>query len=553
MTADLIIENARILTMDPSLPRAEAIAVKDGEILAIGERSVILGLRSSATEMIDAHGATVLPGFIESHMHLFFGAMTLRALDLTGVRGLDELRQKIIAHARANPDDVLVRGFGVDHEILPCKERITRHHLDSIISDRPFAMQASEGHTMWANTRALEAAGLLHGMEVPPGCEIVMGEDGLAGGELRESEAFSPLLELGGELRLSLALTTGGEPEEPTSAERAADRAIAKRGLDYCASHGITSFHNMDGNLYELELLSEIEAEGGLNVRAQIPFHYKNFMTPDALEKASMMAERYNSEWLSSGMVKAFMDGVLDSWTAFMDEPYADRPDWCGEPLFTQEHFNALAAEADRRGLQIAVHACGDGSVRSILDGFEHARRANGPRDSRHRIEHVEVIRPADIDRLVGLGVIAAMQPPHPPGSMNLPLEPTLSRVGRARWPYGWASRTLREAGARIPFASDWPISPISPILGIQAAVRRKPFGPGMPDQSCSLMEALAAYTVEGAYAEFMEHRKGQLKCGYLADIVVLSDDIEEVHIDDLDTMEPVVTICGGKITYRKG
>lgn len=554
MSADMIIENARVLTMDPSLPRAEAIAVKDGEILAIGERAAILGLRNGATEMIDARGATVLPGFIESHMHLAWGAMGLGGLDLGGVRGFDALAQKVGDHAKANPQAAVLRATGADHEILPGGERITRHHLDRIVADRPFAMTAAEGHTMWANTRALEAAGLLHGKDLPPGNEILMGADGLAGGELREWGAFEPVLELSGELRLSLGLITGGEPARPpTEAERSADREMTKRGLAYCASKGITSLHNMDGNLYQLELLAEIEAEGALSVRAQIPFHYKNFMTPDALEKASIMARRYRSEWLSSGMVKAFMDGVLDSWTAYMDEPYADRAGWRGEPLFTQEHFNTFAAEADRRGLQIAVHACGDGSVRSILDGYEHARRVNGPRDSRHRIEHVEVIRPADIKRLVDLGVIAAMQPQHPPGAMNLPLEPTLSRVGEARWPYAWASRTLREAGAHIPFASDWPVSPISPILGIQAALRRKPFAPGYPSQNCTLMEAIAAYTVEGAYAQFMEHRKGRLKCGYLADIVVLSRDIEEIQADVLHEVVPVMTICGGRTSYRGG
>lgn len=177
----------------------------------------------------------------------------------------------------------------------------------------------------------------------------------------------------------------------------------------------------------------------------------------------------------------------------------------------------------------------------------------NGPRDRRHRIEHVEVIRPVDIQRLVDLGVIAAMQPQHPPGAMNLPLEPTLSRVGQARWPYAWASRALRDAGAHIPFASDWPVSPLSPILGIQAAIRRKPFAPGYSTQNCTLMDALAACTVEGAYAQFMEHRKGRLKCGNLAGIVVLSQDIEAMQADVLHEAEPVITIFGGRVSYCRG
>ena len=228
-------------------------------------------------------------------------------------------------------------------------------------------------------------------------------------------------------------MTTGGEPEPaPTPDEQAHDRAIMKRGLDWCASHGITSIHNMDGNLYQLELLSEIEAEGGLTA-ACIPFHFKNFMKLDALEKAAMMGDA-TAERLSSGFVKFFVDGVLDCWTAVMVEDYADRPGWRGEPLFTPEQFARVAIEADRRGLQIAVHAIGDGAVRTVLDGYEAARKANGPRDSRHRIEHIEVVR-SRRPALRELGVIASMQPPHPPGAMGLPLEPTVSRIGRDRWP----------------------------------------------------------------------------------------------------------------------
>ena len=551
-TADLIVENASILTMDPDTPRASAIAVKGGEIVAIGDRAGIGAFKGQGTRVIDAAGASVVPGFVEAHMHLFTGAAELEHLQLSGVHGLDVLGKAIRDYAAARPDARILQAQGADYTIISAAERVTRHHLDAILPDRPFAMAAPDHHTMWANTKALELGGLLHGKQLGPGNEIVMGADGLAEGELREGEAFGPLIELSGESRVRLGLATGGEPDPaPSAAERAFDRGIMRRGLDWCARHGITSIQNMDGNLYQLELLSEVEAEGGLLCRTQIPFHYKNFMTIDMLEKASLMAERYRSEWLSSGMVKVFMDGVLDSWTAVMIEPYADRPDWVGEPLFTQEHFNALAVEADRRGLQIAVHAIGDGAVRSVLDGYEAARRKNGKRDSRHRIEHIEVIAEADIQRLVDLGVLASMQPPHPPGSMGLPLEPTVSRIGRKRWPLSYAWRTLKNAGARVVFASDWPVSPIDPIAGIQAAMVRKPWAETDPDQSFSLHEALAGYTVEGAYAGFKEHRKGRLKSGYLADLVVLSGDVEKAAPEELHTIRPVTTICGGKVTFQ--
>ncbi|WP_054308534.1 amidohydrolase [Mesorhizobium sp. 1M-11] len=549
--ADLIVINGRVLTMDDDCPVAEAVAIKDGSILAVGGLAAIETLKGPATKVIDAKGGSVLPGFIEAHMHLFSGAAELAHLQLSGVHGFDALKDAVLAYAASRPDAPMLVAQSADYTILG-EERVTRHHLDAILPDRSFCMAAPDHHTMWANTKALEAAGVLHGRTLGPGNEIVMGEDGLAEGELREGEAFGPVLALAGEERVRLGLSTGGEPDPaPTPQQRAADRDIMRRGLAWCAEHGITSIQNMDGNLYQLELLAEIEAEEGLSCRVQIPFHFKKFMKLDILEKASAMAERFDSEWLSSGIVKVFYDGVLDSWTAVMIEPYADRPDWVGEPLFTPDEFKALAVAIDARGLQIAVHSIGDGAVQAVLDGYEAAAKANGKRESRHRIEHIEVVAPSDIPRFAELGVIASMQPPHPPGAMDFPLEPTISRIGKARWPLSYAWRTLKNAGAHVVFASDWPVSPIDPILGVQAAVLRKPWAEGDPDQSFSLMESLAAYTVEGAYAEFMEHRKGRLKPGFMADLVVLSCDIQAVEAQRLHEVRPAVTICGGKITYQ--
>ncbi|MER8712739.1 amidohydrolase [Mesorhizobium sp. M1295] len=550
--ADLIVTNARVLTMDEGNPTADAVAIKDGNILAVGDRRTIEALKGPATKVIDAQGGSVVPGFIEAHMHLFGGAAELDNLHLQGVHGFDALSDAIRAYAAARPNAKLLLGAGVDYTILSKEEPVTRHHLDRIIADRPFAMSASDHHTMWANTKALELAGILHGKQLGPGNEIVMGADGLAAGELREGEAFGPILELSGQNRVRLGLATGGEPEPyPSAAEVAADRDLMHRGLEWCARHGITSIQNMDGNFYQLQLLAGLEQEGRLLCRTKIPFHFKNFMTLDVLEKASSMANSYQSEWLSSGMVKMFYDGVLEGWTAVMVDDYADRPGWRGEPLFTPEHFAEVALEADRRGLQIAVHSIGGGAVRAVLDGYEAAQRKNGRRDSRHRVEHIEVTTAADVPRFAELGVIASMQPPHPPGAMDFPLEPTLSRIGRERWPLSYAWRTLKQAGAHVVFASDWPVSRVDPILGIQAAVLRKPWAEGDPDQSFSLIEALAGYTVEGAYAEFMEHRKGRLKPGYLADLVVLSADIEATEPGLLHKVHPVSTICGGKITYQ--
>jgi predicted amidohydrolase YtcJ len=553
MTATLIITNAAVLTMDPARSRAEALAIAGNRIVAVGGRRDIEAMAGPGTRIIDAAGASVIPGFIEGHMHLFAGAGELSHLQLQGTRGLSALRERTLAYAAAHPGDELIIGEQADYVIVSESEPLTRHHLDAIIADRPILLFSPDHHTAWANTRALELAGILRGKTLGPGNEIVMGPDGLASGELREGEAIIPVRALSTSgMRDRLGLITGGEPEPAaTPAEFAFDLEVMKEGLAHCARHGITSLHNMDGNLYTLELLSALEARGDLTARARVPFHFKNFMALDMLEKASLMAARYNSDRLASGFVKMFVDGVVDSATGVLVDDYADRPGWKGEPLFSPEHFAQVAVEADRRGLQIAVHAIGDGAVRIVLDGYAAAQRANGRRDSRHRVEHVEVIHPDDIARFGALGVIASMQPPHPPGSQGLPLEPSLSRIGPARWPHAFAWNELREAGARLVFGSDWPVSDINPIRSIQSAMTRQRWAPSLRDQRQSLDQALAAYTVDAAYGEFREDRKGALRPGLLADVTVLSGNLGTTDAEALDTLRVAATICDGRVVFE--
>ena len=551
--ADIIVTNVHALTMDDTAAAAQAVAIAGDRIIAVGTSEGIDALRGEDTRIIDGEGASLAPGFVEAHMHLFGGGAMLKYCSVAGLKGADAIRDRVRAYAARRRDDKVIYVKEADYDMLDGTP-LDRHFLDSIVADRPLAFLAFDIHTMWANTAALEVTGLLQGKRLGPGNEIVMGPDGLATGELREVEAFGPINVYSGEFRSTLGLSTGGEPDPaPTAEERAADRATLRTALDWCARHGITSIQNMDGNLYTLELLDEIRGEGDLICRVKVPFHFKNFMELDMLDKASLMHKRYADDWLSSGLVKAFYDGVMEGYTGYMVDDYADRPGFRGEPLFTQDQFNALAIEADKRGLQIAVHCCGDGAVRSVLDGYEAAAQANGSRDARHRVEHIEVVHPDDIERFKQLGAIASMQPPHPPGVMDFPLEPGKTRIGAARWPLAYAWRTLKDAGAHVVFASDWPVARIDVLAGIHAAVTRKPWENGLPDQSFTLPEALAAYTVEGAYAEHAEDRKGRIAPGYLADLVLLTGDLEAVAADDIASLSVAMTICGGRITYDAG
>jgi len=549
--ADIIIANARILTMDEAAPRAEALAIAGNRLLGIGNRDDIAGLRAKHTRVIDARGKTVLPGFIESHMHLFMGAVELDSLMVTGLEGLDALTKVVRDYARTRSQDRIIVANGGNYTMIRPDGAISRHDLDQILPDRPFILCCFDHHTVWANTRALEAAGLLKGRDLPPGNEIVMGPDGLATGELKEPAAYGPVFELTPtQGREGLGLATGEDPVPPaTLSQRRTDMAALKRGLAYCASLGITSIHNMDGNFYQLALLDALRQEGDLICRVQVPWHQKNYFPPARIDEALEMRRRYNDDMLYSGRVKIFMDGVLESMTALMLDDYPNHPGERGLPLFTASEFNEVATRADKHGLQISVHAIGDGAVRRTLDGYEAARKANGRRDSRHRIEHIEVIDPADIPRFKELGVIASMQPVVGLGVPGIPLEPCRERIGRKlAFAYGW--QTLREAGAHMSFSSDWPVSPLDPLLGMQSAMTQVPLEPNCPPQRQGLMETIAAFTSDGAYTEFAEARKGQLKQGLLADVVVLDGDIETMPPAQLSTIKPSVTICDGRITF---
>ena len=314
MKAELIVENARVLTMDPARPRADAVALRGGSILAVGGRDELAAFASPTTRRIDAGGASVLPGFIESHIHLFPGGAQLKSLSLAGVTGFAAIAAAVRERAAAEPETRVLIVEQAAYMMFGENQPMTRQVLDAILPDRPLALFASDHHTMWANTAALDAAGILHGHAAPLGSEVVMGSDGLATGELREFEGFAPITALtptGGREMLGL---TGNEPATPpTDAQRNADKEVMRHALAYCASLGITSFHNMDGNFYQLELLGEIEQAGEMIVRGRVPFRMVPNRPLSDLEIAVEMRRRWNSDRLKGDFVKIFMDGVVES------------------------------------------------------------------------------------------------------------------------------------------------------------------------------------------------------------------------------------------------
>jgi hypothetical protein len=528
--SDILITNAKIFTADNDLPDADSIAIQGNRIVFVGSNADAESFRGTNTRVIDAEGRTVMPGFIDSHFHLLNGARELRFAQLQNVRSLEMLRGELLNYAEAGSGSEWIAGIGLIYGILPDGSSITRHHLDGIIPDRPAYLVAYDGHTAWANTEALRRANLLYGRDLGPFSQVVMGDDGLATGELREA--------------------AGNLVEEliPRVTEEETFELLA-RAVKMGASYGLTSVHNMNGDINDLLVYQELEARGELLLRVYVPFLVYPEMKPAVLSNA-VDVRSASSNKVRGGLVKFFMDGVIETYTGLLLDDYEGKPGWRGTAQFEPEHFTELALEADRHGLQIAVHCTGDGAVRRVLDAYEIVHRQNGGRDSRHRIEHIELVDDSDVPRFSQLGVIAAMQPLHVPKEIGSS-DPWPARVGPGRYRRSFAWQTLRNAGARLCFGSDWTVASMNPMTGIHAALNRVPWQEGDPNQSQTLIDTLLGYTRDGAYAEHMEHEKGILKAGYLADVVMLSEDIFQTPKEDMLRVKAVLTICDGEITHE--
>ena len=551
---DIIIHNGRLITFDTATPDATALVISDGLITAVGGAE-LYDTAGPDTQVFDARCGTVLPGFIDSHVHLFGGSVELTYLDLYGISGQADLTAAVAPYAAANPQDTIVFAVQADYAILHDTRTPTRQELDAICPDRPFAMFAPDHHTMWANTAALKVAGIFQGGETDAGSQIVMGADGLATGELREPGAYAYILahtRHGG--RDMAGLVTGKDPvPPPTDAQREMDKAAIAEGMKHCAAQGITGLHCMDGNRYQLELLSEMEAEGTLLCRTGVPFHFKSADPLERLDEARDFAETYRGDMVFSGYVKMFIDGVIEGRTAMMLDPYPGTADNYGDPVFEVGHFTEACKRADAMGLQIAVHSIGDAGIRTTLNAYQAAREANGVRDSRHRVEHLECMHPDDIPRIAQLGAVASIQPGHAPFGHVFPSEGVPKFLHDHQIPGAYAWRQIRDTGAPVVFSTDWPVMGVEVMTNIKAAIAPLDMGPGWTDQTQTLMETLESYTATNAWVEFNEDRKGRLIPGMMADVAVMSHDLTHLPPAEITRASAVLTLCGGRIIHRSG
>jgi predicted amidohydrolase YtcJ len=535
--ADLVVRNANVVTIDRDRPRAEAVAVMGEEIVAVGSNQSIEAYIGTDTEVIDAGGRLMIPGFNDAHAH--YGPLDPDYIELRYTTDPTVLTERVReAVARAQPGE-LIRGGHWEHEMFVDRQWPTKELLDEVAPDNPVSLSRADGHSTLVNSYVLRASGITNETPDPPGGEIQ--RDPVTG------EATGIFKETARQL-----LDYGAVQVERTTEEEAARRALGwDQMLEYTRSLGVTSIqHPGGGNAGTYQRMMD---EGKLTVRVDVAGSLTS--DPEELARWDELRKRYPPEgnWIRFGYLKGFMDGTLGSGTAMFFEPYEDEPETRGLPQMSYEELEEQVVAADAMGFQIGIHAIGTEANNWILNAYEHARAVNGARDSRHRSEHAQVLSDADIPRFAELGVIASMQPTHCITDKRF----AEKRIGleRSRGAYAW--RRLLDAGARIAFGTDYSVEPLAPLEGIYAAVTRKDRlgedGDGwFPDQKLTAEEAIELYTLGSAYAQFMEDRKGMIKEGYLGDMVIYDRDFMTGPEDEIMQALVDFTIVGGKVVHRR-
>lgn len=533
--ADLILINAKIWT-GQAKKFSEAVALRGNTIIRVGSTKDIQRLSSENTRVIDVAGKLVIPGFNDAHIHFLGGSIGLTEVELSTASSLEEIRKRIKEFADANPSREWITGRGWLYTLFP-GGMPTKAFLDTLNIDRPIYLRAYDGHSALANSHALELAGIKNTFEFDGYGEIIRDSSGEPTGALTEhaqsliSKIIPPLTR-----------------EDKLNALRS--------GLKLAASLGITSIQNASGSIEEFSLYEELYASDELTLRTSTAFSVNEQTTPQEIAQFIETRNRvHKNPMIHAGAVKFMLDGVIESHTAAMIEPYSDLES-NGSFSMPLDTYKELVATFDSAGFQIYTHAIGDLAVREALNAYEHARKQNGTNKSRHRIEHIEMIDPADFPRFNSLGVLPSMEPIHAePGTSAV----WSKAVGEKRLPYAFAWASLLQHKARLVYSSDWPACiSLDPIHGLHVAVTRcnpdgYPEGGWVPGQKISMQDALLAYTEGGAFASFEEDVKGIIEPGYLADLVVLSQDL--FSIDPLQTHKTkvVLTIFDGQIVYENG
>src|SRR2546421_2351799 len=533
--ADIIVVHGHIYTGNPKQPWAQAVAIRHGKITAVGDDPEIERRRGMGTKVVNAGGKLVLPGFVDCHIHFMDGSLSLGRVRLEGAKDPAEIQKRLRQYALEHPGDDWILGRGWNYAMFGPEALPHKKYLDEIFPNRPVFLEGYDEHTYWVNSKALMLAGITRDTADPPNGTIVRDpQTGEATGALKESaqDLVAKII------------------PKPSRGEKL---LALREGMKWANQHGITRVHSAGQDFEELDLFDEMRRRGDLSVRLYIAYFLNPpELRPQDLEAIEHARKKFHDEWIDAQAVKFMVDGVVESHTAAMLEPYSDDPSRKGKLFWEPSKYKAAVAELDKHGLQLFTHAIGDYAVRTALDAYENAATQNHKKgDRRPRIEHIETIAASDIPRFGKLGVIASMQPLHAYPDSNT-LDVWARNTGPDRASRAWAWKSIADAGGRLAFGSDWPVVTLNPWEGVQTAVTRqtsegKPAAGFVPEQRLTVAQVIEGYTLGAAFAGRREKSEGSLEIDKFADLIVVSQNIFDINPHNIGATKVVTTIVGGR------
>jgi predicted amidohydrolase YtcJ len=535
--ANLVLRGGRVYTSNPERPWAEALAIVGETIRAVGSNTDMDHFIDRDTVVVELDGRLVLPGFSDCHVDFLRGSLDLDKVQLDEAHSIRDVQDLVLAHARNHPDLQWICGTGWIFSKMSAGSSPQRHHLDEVVSDRPVLLETNDRKSLWVNSKALQLAGIdRYAQPEGPGTIVRSPDTGEPTGLLHGEGATS---------RVRRIL--------PQPSKKECLQAL-RRGIAYAHRFGITSIHTDVGSVAESHymLFEELEQRSELTVRVYTIFAVTKETADSDLDRIERLRDLHSGPWLESGAARIELDGEVESQTAAMIEPYRDVSSSTGETNFDQDELNLLVGKLDRRGIPVVIRARGDRAVRMALDAYETISNSGSRNPLRYRIEGVDVISHADIPRFPRLGLIASIRP----FAISPDFVSNWRRyLGPARLTRAFALNSLETSGAVLVFGSGWPELNLGPVLGIHTAVTRenldgKPERGWNPDERLSLEEAIAAYTLGGAFCSHSEAVRGTVREGKLADLVVLSEDLFRIPRRRIAEIEAVLTLVGGRPVY---
>ncbi|PJN86599.1 amidohydrolase [Bacillus sp. mrc49] len=531
--ADIVLSGQHVFTGLQDEPIQAAIAIKENKIMEIGSIEEITSLIGDQTKVYDMEDGLIIPGFHDFHMHIMMGSILQEDSATLFTAASEEEAAKMVGEfAETRPNDEWIFGIGWDHTNWKNKVLPHRSTLDKYICDRPVLLFNAEVHYAWINSKAIEKIQLTRNTPNPEYGEIGKDENGELTGLLFEQ-------------------AIGFASEHAYKLPKEKREKLFQGFLNETKRLGITSVNDLYGAkiapnpLDDLEIFKEFDQKGLLTTR----IHFSPELKMD-LADAMELQTNYQSDKLTFSGLKQFIDGVVTSHTAFLLDHYKDRPDTKGGTTYPPETIKQLVLRADKERYQIRFHAIGNGAVRLALDAFEDARNANGERDARHVIEHVEVLHPDDVHRFKELDVIASFQPKH---IELMESEAYTARISEKQQPLYYPVKTIVDTGAKIAFGTDFPVVPLNPMMGIYQAITRKDLAgkAWQESEGITVAQALKSYTAIPAFGSFREKELGTLEAGKIADIAVLDKNLFSISTEEILETKVKMTVMDGKIVHE--